>query len=120
LAREFPLNKQKSYQANSVIVRLEHFYELTEDRELSQPVSVNLGDIFSKMGNLTAVEELALGANMKVEELNERLNWTSNVDHKIENCTTKDKFDGSKRTSSANFTFTFNSMQIRTFRLFFV
>ena len=95
---------------NSIIVRLEHFYEAGEDTTLSAPVTLDLDSIFGMSFDITSIEELALGANMKAEELNERLKWNSSPvlkQHK-------------KQPSTSflnNSTFIFNPMQIRTFRI---
>ena len=97
----------------SVIVRLEHFYEKDEDQVLSQPAVVDLLAVFGQAFNITNVQELALGANMKVEDLNQRLKWTAE----------NDKVDKVKRKSKNFknvFTFELNPMQIRTFRIWYL
>ena len=102
-----PENKE-SYFVNSILLRLEHFYELNEDPVLSLPVTLDIKSIFGQAFNILGIEELALGANMKVEQLNERLTWkTSSKKPKI------------KVVESNDFSFIFNPMQIRTFRLWY-
>ncbi|XP_052266836.1 lysosomal alpha-mannosidase-like isoform X2 [Dreissena polymorpha] len=55
------------------LIRLEHFYEKGEDAELSQPVSVNIQDLFVPF-SIVGAEELTLGANLALSDLN-RLQW---------------------------------------------
>ena len=94
--------------SRSLIVRIEHFYELNEDSLLSEPVSFDLRNIFKK---ITSVEELALGTNMKIADLKERLEWNSNsLQSNIDS-------DSSEENSLDKFTFMFHPMQIRTFRI---
>lgn len=111
----------KPLTANSILVRIEHFYEKDEDSELSQPVTVNLKEAFGKAFNFVGVEELALGANIKVSELDERLKWRADVNENYLN----NPFEYNVRRQNSNesndpFTFTFYPMQIRTFRLIFL
>ena len=115
LAKEFRDPHQVS---DSLLVRVEHFYEVGEDAILSQPVTINLRDVFSSSFNVVGIEELALGANMPVDELNDRLKWTSDYDLYNE------YVEGNKKVYKQNkfldFSFTFNPMEIRTFRLFYL
>ncbi|RNA24434.1 Lysosomal alpha-mannosidase [Brachionus plicatilis] len=117
LAKDLDLENQLE---NSFVVRLEHFYEKEEDKTLSQPVSVDLREFFSESFNIVGVEELSLGANMKVEELNERLSWKS--DSELDNYIIKrEQSQKGKRKDGENpFLFEFNPMQIRTFRLWYI
>lgn len=113
-AKEF----ENDRQLNALLVRIEHFYEKDEDSALSLPVTVDLRDAFNSTFNIVGVEELALGANMRVEELNDRLRWNSDYELESElNQHTRKIF---KQGKSNDFTFTFNPMEIRTFRLFFL
>ena len=51
-----------------------HFYEIDDDEVLSQHVSIDLQTLFNnKTFSFINAEELSLGANMKVEELDYRL-----------------------------------------------
>lgn len=105
---------------NSIIVRIEHFYEKEEDRVLSQPVTINLQSFFSETFKFMGVEELALGANMRVEELNERLDWYSDSDLDNYLLEKEREIKKKRKISSDPFTFTFNPMEIRTFRLWYL
>ena len=61
-------------QKNSVLLRLEHIFEVQEDRgNMSKPVLVNLEVLF-KAFDILSVEEVTLGANLQVEKLH-RLQW---------------------------------------------
>lgn len=117
LAKDLDLDNQLE---NSFVVRLEHFYEKEEDKTLSEPVSIDLREFFSEMFNIVGVEELALGANIKVEELDERLSWKS--DSELDNLIImKEKNQSKNRKANENpFLFEFNPMQIRTFRLWYI
>lgn len=92
--------------SKSLIVRIEHFYELNEDSFLSKPVTFDLRSIFKK---IASVEELALGTNMNIVDLKERLQWKSNDN-------LQKKFDSAEENSS-KYSFLFQPMQIRTFRI---
>lgn len=117
LAKDLDLDNQLE---NSFVVRLEHFYEKEEDKTLSQPVNVDLREFFSEFYNIVEVEELALGANIKVEELNERLSWKSDSD--LDNIIIKkEKIENEIRKNGTNpFLFELRPMQIRTFRLWHI
>jgi lysosomal alpha-mannosidase len=104
---------------NSIIVRIEHFYEKNEDPVLSLPATINLLDLLGAQFNITNVQELALGANMKVSELNERLRWTAedltaNLEHSVV------REHGPRDDLKNAFNFQFNPMQIRTFRVWYL
>ncbi len=93
------------YDSDTLLVRIEHFYELVEDPILSNPVTIDLKDFLSRFGEIYDVKEMALGANMLVDDLDQRLKWKSQLVNKIE----KDK------ENTTDFQYTFNPMQIRTF-----
>lgn len=114
LSREF----HKNNELNSILVRIEHFYEKGEDQKMSQPVTIDLKDVFNRTFNFTGIEELALGGNMRVEELNDRLKW--NAQNNAGHINVNQKSKKLNQHELANFTVTFNPMQIRTFRLFFI
>jgi lysosomal alpha-mannosidase len=101
-----------NYDSSSLLVRIEHFYEKNEDPVLSQPVNIDLSAFLSAyFPNVIGVKELALGANMLVDELDDRLKW--NADGQTEFNDFNTKFNTSK-LFKPNFV-TFNPMQIRTF-----
>ena len=110
-------------EKNILLVRIEHFYEIGEDAVLSRPTSVDLRDLFKDSFNVVGVQELALGANMPVEELDQRLEWQSEAAtgghfSKIDYLKFKNNIFSTKK-SLADFTFTFQPMQIRTFYVWF-
>lgn len=121
LAPDYSLDLTRLHSTpRALIVRIEHFYEKDEDSTLSQATTVNLREVFSKSFNLVGVEELALGANMASRELDERLEWKSSESHQQ---MINEMFEYKSRRDSQyfdndRFTFTFNPMQIRTFRLY--
>ncbi|OWF45656.1 lysosomal alpha-mannosidase-like [Mizuhopecten yessoensis] len=90
------------------LLRLEHIYEVDEDPALSQPVTLDLNQIF-KFG-LQIVNEVTLGANMPLSQLR-RMEWTVIVDKEVSN--TVESVDTTLRVD--NTTITLNPMQIRTF-----
>jgi lysosomal alpha-mannosidase len=96
---------------DSYIVRIEHFYEKEEDSLLSQPVTINLEQVFANLFKIKAVQELALGANMDVDELNQRLKW--NLENSFKEISTKT----SNVKTISDYEFTFEPMQIRTFKI---
>ena len=103
---------------NAIIIRLEHFYEKNDDPVLSQPVTVDLQQVFGESFQFLGIEELALGANMKVDELNNRLSWKAEetVKRNINKYFKTRKYNS--KFSSA-FSYTFYPMQIRTFRVWY-
>lgn len=119
------LTLQKDFDAeekNVLLVRIEHFYEIGEDKEMSQPASICIRDLFKGVFNVVGVKELALGANMPVEGLNERLEWRaeSNANPKF------DKLDYLKLKNNLKpqmkddpFSFSFKPMEIRTFHVWY-
>ena len=102
---------------NSYIIRIEHFYEIGEDSELSRPVTL---DLSVDLGlDVVGVKEMSLGANMEAEELDERLKWNTLPDLHF----SKLDFQNFEKKSKSvikdieNFQFTFEPVQIRTFRV---
>ncbi|CAL1531573.1 unnamed protein product [Lymnaea stagnalis] len=57
------------------LIRFEHFYENGEDPVLSAPVTFDIQDIFTPF-KLTDVYELALGANIPIDQV-QRLKWNT-------------------------------------------
>lgn len=95
-----------------LLVRIEHFYETGEDSEMSKEVSVNLKDLFGKYFQIIGIKEMALGANMPVEQLDERLKWKSDPPRNLE---INNRASNSHSDDVAEFTF--SPMQIRTFHM---
>ncbi len=121
-------------EKNVLIVRIEHFYEIGEDDELSQPVTICIRELFKDVFNVIGVQELALGANMPVEELDERLTWNADANSfkpasgnrftksdymKFKNNNLFIKRNQQKSQETDGFMFTFKPMQIRTFHVWF-
>lgn len=109
-------------EKNVLLVRIEHFYEIGEDKEMSQVASVCLRDLFKGTFNVVGVKELALGANMPIEGLNERLEWRTEANSNSQ----FDKLDYLKFKSNLKpemgsdpFSFSFKPMEIRTFHVWY-
>lgn len=104
---------KETLNTSSILVRLEHFYEIGEDSELSKPVQFDLQKLIGLISNfdfnieILNVNELALGANMNISDLNERLKWNGQF-NKVNHIFSKPK---------SMFTYEFQPMQIRTFRI---
>jgi len=58
------------------LVRVEHYFELSEDDTYSQPVTLDLQSIFHSIGTINSTVEMTLTANFELEKL-QRLNWTT-------------------------------------------
>jgi lysosomal alpha-mannosidase len=58
------------------LVRVEHYFELREDATYSQPIQIDLQQLFHSFGQIQDFTELILTANMPLAEMN-RLNWTT-------------------------------------------
>ena len=102
---------------NSYIIRIEHFYEIDEDAVLSKPVTIDLNEVLDF--DVVGVIELALGANMEAEKLDERLKWNALPDLNFLKSDFKENETSSKsfNRNITDFKFTFEPMQIRTFRI---
>jgi lysosomal alpha-mannosidase len=58
------------------LIRVEHYFELNEDTIYSQPIQVDLQQLFHSLGQIIDLTELTLIANMPLAEM-KRLNWTT-------------------------------------------
>lgn len=106
-------------QSNAIIVRFEHFYEINEDYLLSQPVTIDIAQLFGSTFNIVSINELALGENMDVSELESRLKFSylpQNDQKPNSNC----KFETLKTSNTSSYPVTLNPMQIRTFRIRYI
>ncbi len=94
----------------SIIIRIEHFYEKIEDAQYSEPVSYDLYDLLN--GDVLcedAIVELSLGANISIDNMDERLKWNS--EDQIEPLFSR---SFTKKTNTS-YVITLNPMQIKTF-----
>ena len=98
---------------NVLLVRVEHFFEANEDKEMSVEVAIDLRKVFGSVVNVVGVKEMALGGNMGVEELSERLEWMREEGEMV-------KREEEVDADSDGFVFGFSPMQIRTFRLWYL
>ena len=60
------------------LVRVEHYFELFEDRTYSEPVSFNLQSLFKTQGTISEAVEMTLGANLRLADMN-RLQWLTDT-----------------------------------------
>ncbi|KAK2580291.1 hypothetical protein KPH14_012534 [Odynerus spinipes] len=78
-AKELPPNVHvltlEPWKDGTVLLRLEHIFEVGEAMQLSQPVEVNIKDLFSSF-TIKSIRETTLGANQWLEN-NHRMKWES-------------------------------------------
>jgi hypothetical protein len=65
------------------LIRLEHYFELTDDDKYSQDVIVDLQDLFRTLGSINDIVELNLSANLPLNEMN-RLQWYTNDNRTVQ------------------------------------
>ncbi|XP_071865397.1 lysosomal alpha-mannosidase II isoform X2 [Bombus fervidus] len=79
LAKSLPQNVQiltlEPWKNGSVLLRLEHIFELGETAKLSKPVEVNIQDLFTTF-TIVSIKETTLGGNQWIDDVN-RLKWES-------------------------------------------
>ena len=92
---------------DSMILRLEHFYEKNEDAELSKPVTVSLEGLFVNF-SILSLEELNLSANQKLAD-KKQLNWHTKTKDR------SNKGSNEKSKTINGLTFELQPMEIRTF-----
>ncbi|XP_078285445.1 lysosomal alpha-mannosidase [Rhinoraja longicauda] len=90
------------WDKETVVLRLEHQFELGESEVYSKPQTVNLSRIFSAF-EITSVEEMSLGFNQRRKDMS-RLTWNS-----------VQGTEGSRPFSMTSVTL--SPMEIRTFRI---
>ncbi|XP_034939557.1 lysosomal alpha-mannosidase isoform X1 [Chelonus insularis] len=90
LRKPLPANLQiltlEPWKDNMILLRLEHLFEIGEDSELSQPVEINLVDLFMNF-DIIAVRETSLGGNQWIENM-KRLKWqaeSNEIEEEVEN-----------------------------------
>ncbi|XP_054157914.1 lysosomal alpha-mannosidase-like [Oppia nitens] len=114
LAKELPKNVHlltvEQWKDSQLLVRLEHYYQTNESRQLSKPVTVSLRDMFAQF-TVTEARETTLTGTLDVKALDQRLKWrTSDGDR-----------DGGRYEPNrvafdpTDLTVTLNPMEIRTF-----
>ncbi|XP_011151265.1 lysosomal alpha-mannosidase isoform X1 [Harpegnathos saltator] len=61
------------WKDDTILLRLEHLFEVGEAQQMSQPVEVNIQDLFSTF-SILSIEETTLGANQRLSDMN-RMKW---------------------------------------------
>jgi len=71
------------WKDDAILLRLEHLFEAGEAQRMSQPVEINIQDLFS-MFSIESVKETTLGANQLLSE-NKRMKWEPETNDIIQN-----------------------------------
>ena len=95
------------------LVRVEHYFESSEDETYSQAATVDLQSIFQSIGTISNAIELTLAGNLPLSNL-QRLNW---IAQDAQVTPTKMSAYFSDHTSLQATSVTLNPMQIRTFNV---
>jgi lysosomal alpha-mannosidase len=115
LSKDLPLNVHlltlDQLTEKNFLIRLEHYFELNEDKTYSRPVSVDLLSIFQSLGTINYLEELTLAANLPLNNL-QRLNWTTNHGEYLQI-----NYSSLEEKSLIDTNIILNPMQIRTFKV---
>lgn len=115
--------------AKHFLIRIEHYFELNEDANYSQPIIFDLQSIFQTIGTINSIVELTLSANLPLANL-QRLNWTTTDGESSELHISSKRIKYRKyflninimlfyieQTSLKDTSVTLNAMQIRTFQV---
>ncbi|XP_012271344.1 lysosomal alpha-mannosidase isoform X1 [Orussus abietinus] len=97
------------WKEGTILLRLEHLFEVNEAQQLSQPVTLNITDILPWF-TVTSVHETTLGANQWLED-EQRLKWESEANDAYRN----DLNTNPQRVPEDGTTITLKPMEIRTF-----
>ncbi|XP_076348984.1 lysosomal alpha-mannosidase-like [Tachypleus tridentatus] len=98
----------EQWKGNSVLLRLEHFFDRTDDPDaLSKPINVTLKEMFTPF-DVVNVTETTLGANQLLKETS-RLTWNTEGSSASNNDRQKDI------PKTPDFNVTLSPMEIRTF-----
>ncbi|XP_071440327.1 lysosomal alpha-mannosidase-like isoform X1 [Hetaerina americana] len=102
------------WSGNTVLLRLEHFYEMNEDAILSKPVTLNLEKLLAFI-QPTFIRETTLGANQWLEN-SKRMNWKSESNSVTEDTSGEENFLEQNENGVFDPTqVTLGPMDIRTF-----
>ncbi|XP_070524278.1 lysosomal alpha-mannosidase isoform X4 [Cardiocondyla obscurior] len=71
------------WKDDTILLRLEHLFEVGEAQQLSQPVEVNIQDLFSTF-SIESIKETTLGANQLLNE-NKRMTWEQDTNDILQN-----------------------------------
>ncbi|GAV03424.1 hypothetical protein RvY_13849-2 [Ramazzottius varieornatus] len=96
----------EQWKGSSLLVRLEHMFDINEDPLLSQPITVDLQHVFHDF-DILAIREMTLDGNIALTDVN-KLTWQK----RASNAPRRKVF-----VSVANTTVTLSPMEIRTFQI---
>ncbi|KYN17373.1 Lysosomal alpha-mannosidase [Trachymyrmex cornetzi] len=71
------------WKDNTILLRLEHLFEVGEAQRMSQPVEVNIQNLFSTF-SIESIKETTLGANQLLSE-NKPMKWEPEMNDVIQN-----------------------------------
>ncbi|XP_011645218.1 lysosomal alpha-mannosidase isoform X2 [Pogonomyrmex barbatus] len=71
------------WKDDTILLRLEHLFEVGEAQQLSQPVEVNIKDLFSTF-SIVSINETTLGANQLLNE-NKPMKWEAETNDIMQN-----------------------------------
>merc|ERR1719336_2342227 len=91
------------WRENQILLRLEHQFDVDEDPKLSLPVKINIKKLFNPNTvpfTVKTISEVALGANLPENKLQDRLKW--NIEDNELPSFSEDHIDTNPQTQSAN------------------
>ncbi|XP_012222573.1 lysosomal alpha-mannosidase isoform X2 [Linepithema humile] len=83
LPRNVHILTLEPWKDGTILLRLEHLFEVGEAQQLSQPVEVNIQDLFSTF-SIESIKETTLGANQLLSE-NNPLKWQLETNNILQN-----------------------------------
>ncbi|CAK9820569.1 Lysosomal alpha-mannosidase [Anthophora plagiata] len=116
LAKRLPPNVHiltlEPWKDDTILLRLEHIFELGETVSYSKPVEINIQDLFSTF-TIVSVKEVTLGANQWFNEMN-RLKWEIDSNDVPED---EERFSSPVEMKDGAINVSLTPMEIRTFIL---
>ncbi|CAD1474134.1 unnamed protein product, partial [Heterotrigona itama] len=114
LAKALPPNVHiltlEPWKDNTVLLRLEHIFEVGETASLSKPVEVNIQDLFATF-TVVSIKETTLGGNQWIQDMN-RLKWESETNDVFQ---MEDNLSHSVEMEGSVINVLLKPMEIRTF-----
>ncbi|XP_017767636.1 PREDICTED: lysosomal alpha-mannosidase-like isoform X2 [Eufriesea mexicana] len=100
------------WKNGTVLLRLEHIFEVGESETLSKPVEINIQDLFTTF-TIVSIKETTLGGNQWYNDLN-RLKWRSETNEVLEK---EENISQPVEINSSAINVLLTPMEIRTFIL---